>query len=81
MNYKVVLGNMQKVLKKFIVILEAVLVGVQVSHTNVLAISKELKKINYRLDRLRSDLKLAKEKKIDVSNSSGTDNGCKESDK
>ena len=91
MNYRVVLGNIEKVLKNFIPVLKTNIVKQQVSHDNVLAIMKEMKKINYRLDRLRSDLKLAKDnrvmsekelkEKIDVRNSSRTDNGCAESDK
>ncbi|TET08517.1 MAG: hypothetical protein E3J83_03505 [Candidatus Atribacteria bacterium] len=78
MNYKVELDKIRKVLKDFIPQLKATIVGAQVTHDNVVTITKELKKVNYRLDRLRSDLKLVKEKKIDVSNGSRTDNGCSE---
>jgi len=51
----------------------------QATHENIKSIIKEIKKINYRLDRIRNDLKLPKES-IDVSNSGGIDCGCTESD-
>ena len=81
MNYRAELEKVGKVLKSFIPTLETTIVQQSAEHSNVVSIMKELKKINYRLDRLRSDLKLEKEKKIDVSDSSGTDNGCTESGK
>jgi len=79
MNYQVELTKIQKVLKEFIPHLKTTIIGQQVEATNIVSIMKELKRINYRIDRLRSDLKLMKEKKIDVSETVGIDNGCKES--
>lgn len=79
MNYRAELEKIGKILKEFIPELKSTLIKQQATHENVIAITKEMKKINYRLDRLRSDLKLMKEKKIDVSNGSGTNNGCTES--
>lgn len=83
MNYRVEFSKIQKLLKEFIPKLKDVIVREQTSYSNVTVTMKEIKKINYRIDRLRSDLKLAKEtkEKIDVSDSSGIDNGCTESSK
>ena len=79
MNYRVELEKVRKVLDKFIPVLETNIIKQQADHSNILTIMKELKKVNYRLDRLRSDLKLTKEKKIDVSNNSRIDDRRTES--
>jgi hypothetical protein len=89
MNYRAEMEKIGKVLKEFIPHLKTTIIGQQVEATNIISIMKELKKINYRLDRIRSDLKLGKDnfvektprekEKIDVSNSSGTDDRCAES--
>lgn len=85
MNYREEITKIVNVLKDVIPPLEATIVRQQASHENIKSISKELKKINYRLDRIRSDLKLGgdkvKETKeiANVSNSSRIDNGCAES--
>jgi len=92
MNYRVEFTKIQKLLNEFIPVLKDTILRQQVESANIIAILKETKiiailketkKINYRIDRLRNDLKLAKEnkEKIDVSNSSGIDNGCAEPDK
>ena len=91
MNYKVEIQKIIDVQDKFIPIVADAVAREQATHENIKSIIKELKKINYRLDRIRSDLKLGKDNRvmsekelkesIDVSNSGGTDNGCKEPSK
>jgi len=66
MNYRVEFTKIQKLLNEFIPVLKETILRQQVESTNIVAISKEIKKINYRIDRLRNDLKLTKEQE-DVS--------------
>lgn len=89
MNIKTEVEKIIKVIGEFVPVLKTNILGQQVMYSNVKAILKELKKINYRIDRLRSDLKLAKDnhvmsekelkEKIDVSDNNRTDSGGKES--
>lgn len=91
MNYKVEIQKIIDVQDKFIPIVADAVAREQATHENIKSIIKELKKINYRLDRIRSDLKLGKDNRVmsekelkesvDVSDSSGTDNGCEKSSK
>ena len=49
MNYRVELEKIQKILKEFVPVLKSTIVGQQVVAANVVSITTELKKINYRL--------------------------------
>lgn len=79
MNFRAEVVKIVNVLKNQIPPLETTIVQQQASHENIKSILKELKKINYRLDRIRGDLKLGGDRvkeNMDVSNSSGADNEC-----
>ena len=76
MNIKQEIQGIIDVQNKFIPLVADIIVRNKATHENVKSIFKELKKINYRLDRIRSDLKLPKES-VDVSNSGRIDNECK----
>ena len=77
MNIRQEVQKIIDVQNEFIPLVANTIAREQATHENIKSILKELKKTNYRLDRIRNDLKLPKES-IDVSNSSGTDNKCKE---
>jgi len=74
MNISQEIQKIIDVQEKFIPLVADVVAREQATHENIKSIIKEIKKINYRLDRIRNDLKLPKES-IDVSNSSGANCG------
>jgi len=80
MNISQEIKKIIDVQNKFIPLVADVVAREQATHENIKSIIKEIKKINYRLDRIRNDLKLPKES-IDVSNSGGANCGCEESSK
>ena len=80
MNISQEIKKIIDVQNKFIPLVADVVAREQATHENIKSIIKEIKKINYRLDRIRNDLKLPKES-IDVSNSGRIDNECTETSK